>query len=237
MNQLLRSQRNEIVKALVSAGIDETLIEKIEWKNIGSKYRAYTYDTYDDGRGMVLTIEQDGNILFFYFNGFSDRWTFHGYPMGVSNDAEKGYGLAWEELLSKLRNWGQKISVELKTPDLWHELSKIKSGYSFEYTEFHNNDLITVEDARAIKSKLKTLEDQIMQGFGDTNNNINLIGATFKYLKACIERMGKNDFRYALMGVLASLAIALGVSAANADKFWLLVRSVLGSPITLFIGN
>jgi hypothetical protein len=236
MNPLLKSQKNEIFKALVSSGIDESVIGQIEWLSNASRYRAYK-DADDDGSGVALRLNQDSVTFFFYFNGSSNRWAYRGFPIGVGNGEEIGYGKQWNELLNRLKYWGQKISAELNTPDLWTDILNIKSGYSVDYEEFKDNKPITAKEAHAIKYKLKMLENKILESYGNTEEHIKIITEKFEYLNEGIERQGKKDWLYTLTGVLASLAIAVGVSAANSDEFWQLVKTVLGSSIKLLLGN
>jgi hypothetical protein len=237
MNSLLKTQKNEMYSTLVSSGIDEAVIRKIKWLTNASKYRAYNSANDDDGGGIALILDYDGNTFFFYFNGSADRWIYVAFPMGITNGKEKGYNVSWVEFLKQLSNWGKKISAELNTPDLWLDMQNIKSGYSFDYEEFKDNEPITAEEAHAIKSKLKILEHKVIEDYGKSDENIKIIKEKFTYLYACIERQGKKDWLYTLIGVLSSLAIAIGVSASNADKFWLLVKAVLGSSIKLLLGS
>jgi hypothetical protein len=243
MQPLLRSQKNEIFNALVLAGLDEGVISKIEWKYDAKKtYSLIKYDNYyrghDDGSAIALILKQDGYTFFFYFNGLGNHWCYNGFPIGVGNGIVKNYNITWSSLIYKIINWAYKISSELKeSDDLWEELSNIKSGYSYEYGEFEDNEPITAKEAESIRSKLTILEQKIIEKYGITDSYIKIIKEKFEYLDKGIERQGKKDWFHTLIGVLASLIIALGISAANSDGFWQIVKNVLNSPIKLLIGN
>jgi hypothetical protein len=236
MKTMLKSQKNEIFKTLVSSGVDESLIGKITWLDNAKKYKSDS--SSDDGNGVALTVQQDSNIFFFYFNGSANAWIYRGFPIGIGNNEVARWSfVSWTDLLKDLSNWGSKISAELEAPDLWADLSNIKSAYSLDNEEFKDNEAITAKEAHAIKSKLTILENKIIENYGKSDETIKVIKEKFDYLIGCVDRQDKKDWSYTLIGVLSSLAIAIGVSAANADKFWLLVKSVLGSPMGLLLGN
>ena len=150
---------------------------------------------------------------------------------------KKGYGINWETLIQQVNIWAKNLSVEVAEPDLWAELSHMRSGFSFDAGGIDSNEPVTAREAREIKLKLGDLQQKITQEYASSEEVSDIINEKFIYLTDCIERQGKKDWVHTLIGVLASLAIAIGVSAANSDSYWKLIKDTLGTPIKLLLGN
>jgi len=164
-------------------------------------------------------------------------WAYHAFPFGDGGSPFKGYKLNWQELLSKIKIWARSVSLEFDEPDLWAELSHIKSGFSFDTGGVDSNEPISAREAVEIRLKLDVLQQKMIPQYGNSEGTRKIINEKFVYLTECIERQGKKDWIHTLIGVLASLAISIGVSAANSDSYWFLIQETLGQPIKLLLGH
>ncbi len=230
MFPLLKSQRNAFFSTLTSAGVDASGLSRIEWLESARKY--YSNVPGDDGEGHALFIKDGPNEFHFYFNGKGDSWYISCYPHGNGNEVHQKF-CTWNYLLEQLNAWGRKLSEEIYAPDLWSDISHIKSGFSFETGNFESNQPITAREAKAIKIKLEELKKELLENYGKTDGLKNIINEKFDRIDGAIEHSGKRDFIYYLIGALTTLAIQIGVSSANADGFWRIIKEVLGSPIKL----
>lgn len=239
MEQLLKSQKRAIFEALKNGGLDEAIIAKIAFSLVDGSNVDVGHLVGGPAKYWQLRLEDDGMEFFFRFQGKGNDWNYRAFPLGVGNSVSSNTSRVWLYLVEVLRAWAERVKEEVETEDPWAELENLKASFDLggEGAEATENTPFTAAEARIAREKLALLERQISESFATNDEQIQAVERKFQYLSDAIERQGKQDWLYTFLGALASLAISLGVSAANNDQFWAVVKDAIGSPLRLFLGN
>ncbi|MEW8222433.1 MAG: hypothetical protein AB2729_08845 [Candidatus Thiodiazotropha taylori] len=237
MIPLLRTQKNQIFEALKKSGLAEETIGSFSFLS-SEEFDGFSEYAYKDANNGYLLTYQDGDVEYFFaINGSGNSWSYRCFPLGAQNGIHSDYSEPWTTVVTKLREWGSKILSEIHADDYWERFVHVKAQFQFDDQDEIDNSPITLREGRIVRERLSLLEKEIGSVYAKTKAQKDTIRKKFEYLDGCIERQGKTDWIHTLIGVLASVAVAVGVSAANSDNFWKLIRKILGSSINVLIGN
>jgi hypothetical protein len=254
LRYLLTTQKNEIFQILKDGGMDETLITQMEIYEDNQANQFMQMQDKEIGRSAVFVFQKKGHDSPFYFYFEDSAWHHIYYPykgnrMAISCSSwaddyyDKNISLFAKEMFcmnhgfkGALRVWSANVINEFKAIDFWEELAKIQKYFNFEKTNY-NYEQISGEEATILKKKLFLLEENICKQYGSTEELVHIIRQEFERVRNAIENMDKKTWVQFFIGVLASLALTLGVSVANNDSFWKLVKEVFGLPFRFLIGH
>jgi hypothetical protein len=93
------------------------------------------------------------------------------------------------------------------------------------------------EEKEYMNAKLLLFEKQVTDNYAKSEELKRFVHDKISYLIQSLDRQTKMDWFYTSLGIFTSIAMQVGVSAANDDKFWLLIKAVLGIPVELLFGN
>ena len=202
---------------------------RFKWSEVASEHVA--------SKVSKLICEYQGNHYFFIFDVNDDGDFFAKYfPSEKLVPADIEY-LEWEEQLDHISIWADRLKRELEEPDLWSELAAIQSGFSFEAPHGYINTLISAGEAKRLKEGIRLFETRITKDFHLNKDQYDFVRTKLNYLSEAIERQGRTDWIYTAIGVFASIGMAIGISAANSDKFWTLIKETLGTVFRLLIAQ
>jgi hypothetical protein len=183
-----------------------------------------------------LTCKLDSRTFYFSFHCSVDgKWSCEYFP-GKENRTFSSSFSSWTEMLSHLGRWAMVMKQELDCPDPWYELGRLQSGFAVATASELANDPFTVPEAKVLSERLRALEERIAASFARNKDDLKVIRSKLEYLISAMERQGKQDWLHTSIGDFATMAMSLGVSAANTDSFWAIVREVFGTPFRLLSG-
>lgn len=237
MIPLLRTQKNQVFQALKDGGLEDEAIERLVFRHSEelSNWKDYAYDYKKDG--YVITYSDGSFTYFFSFQGNGNSWSIEAFPLGVANSRKYSTDNSWAYVLKNLKEWAYRIQEEIKADDYWDRFVEIRAQFTLDDEEEIDNSPFSSKEANVIRGKLNLLEKELLRRYSSNAEHRDYLRRKFQYIDDCLDRQGKTDWLHTLVGVLASTAIALGVSAANNDMFWQIVRNTLGSTIKLLTGN
>jgi hypothetical protein len=212
---LLRSQKNDVYKILCEVGL-ETYVSQFKWK---------------EGKSEIVNVEavskivseHDGHTYYFTFDSDGESFRPVYFPGSVLN-VVMAKSCSWDITLAKVRNWAIRIKRDFQEPDYWAEYARIQPAFIFDT---NNNDYgtpISVAEASKLKEGISLLYKRIVEEFALDQYQRKLVLDKLSYLAEAVERLGKADWVNLAIGVFATVAVTIGVSAANSDKFWRLVK-------------
>jgi hypothetical protein len=124
----------------------------------------------------------------------------------------------------------------LKPPQIIRKLSTLNERILW-VSDSLGSQRFSEQEANFMRAKLLLFEKRIIEGFATSEEGGRSVHQKVEYLCEALMRQTKTDWFYTVMGVFTSIAMAVGVSAANDDKFWELIKNVLGIPVEVLLGN
>ena len=211
IKNLLKSQTNEVYLALVEAGWDAS---QFEWSEVKSP-------NYKDKYSAKLT--HKGSGYYFIFD-IHDTFKFKFSPGNQTLEYNwSGLGATWNYLMTYVISWLNYLSREVNAPDLWSELpsdSKLIESTSEET----DNTKFNTEEKKAIKKGLEEIKQYLLTAH---KLDPELIEGQLKYLVDSSERLGRKDWKNALIAVIFSIIIQGGIAGHSAQEIFQFVWTVL----------
>lgn len=225
---LMRSHKNDVFRILSKEGLDP-FIPNFKWVETGARY--FT------GKESKLLCNHDGYEFYFNFH-FSDKGHccpiyFPGKTVNVVNI---DHSLSWDELKNHIHIWAKRIKLEFEEPDYWKDIAGIQSTFSLDATLLKNDDPISAAEATKLREGITLLHTRLVDEFNLNKEQSKLVLGKLNYLSEAIERQTRTDWVHTATGVFVTVAMTIGVSASNADKFWMLVKESLHKAFQLLIG-
>ena len=225
---LLRSQRNDVFRSLSESGLDAH-IPKFEWHKVDSEncsepvsklvYSARSHEFY-----FIFDFDDDGDCYATYYPGSK---------IAVIDEGHHD----WSTQIGYVKEWAERLKREIDEPDLWEQLSSIQSGFRIDTSDAPMGEPISAADAIRLREGISLLASRLTEEFNMSQKQQVFVKQKLDYLSEAIERQSRGDWTHTAIGVFASIGMAIGVSAANSDKFWTLIKYTLGTVFKLLIGS
>lgn len=142
--------------------------------------------------------------------------------MQIDKDYGSGFATYLISCLSPSQIFGNVSRLNERI--LWNSEDAVEQRFSESEKDF-------------IKAKLSLFEKKVSENYAVSKELHDFVHEKIDYLGQALERQAKMDWFYTSIGVFTSIAMACGVSAANDDKFWQLIKIVLGIPVEMLLGN
>jgi hypothetical protein len=208
--ELMRSQRNDVLKATQAAGFDK---KEFEWEMAGvGPYRPPAPQLVHKPTGY-----------FFQFDYVEGDFTHPSsrvarFAPGSEHPKEASRCRSWQDMLHALSRWLGYIRRETEEEDLWEkeEYEKFQSWISpnskFTPTELHSIDV----GLDRVEKLLVSHSDKAERTLVDISDNI-------KYLKSTAKKSGRRDWLMMFIGVVISKLADWGI----ANLPWQLIATEL----------
>jgi len=211
IKNLLKSQTNEVYLALVEAGWD---VSHFEWQEVPSpRYASLGY--------YVAMLNHKPSDYYFIFEvDFISSFSPGKENLKQSNDDDD-----WLQQFNRFKEWLKYLTREVNAPDLWSELpsdSKLIESTSEET----DNSKFNAEEKEAIKKGLEEIKQYLLNAH---KLDPELIEGQLKYLVESSERLGRKDWKNALIAVIFSIIIQGGIAGHNAQEIFQFVWTVLNT--------
>jgi len=220
---LLKTQKNEIFQILLDADLEPANFSWTEEPSITCHDLIVSKLKYRDGH--------------FYFQFDFSRNKLNRYCEFSPGEerAVEGEGIenSWLLQKNKVQEWAHLLKKEIDTPDLWQEIQKYQATFSLAPPAQLLNEPIPAYEAEKISNALQSLASQIEQQFELTNQQSKFVNSKLDYLAEAAKRQGHLDWIHTCIGVLITIAMALGMAPAQANRFWQLAKELLGQFIHL----
>jgi hypothetical protein len=148
-----------------------------------------------------------------YKSGDSPAWPYEAY--------------SWKTALRRISSWLDEVKRDIETPDLWAELQNEAELLEVTYDKDTENTPFTTEEKKKIAKQFSEFSDYAQRTYSLSAAQMNVLNAKLDYLVKATDRLGRVDWRNALLGVIIGyvLTIALPTESAR-SMFFILLRSI-----------
>jgi hypothetical protein len=226
----MRSQKNELFKILVDVGL-EPHINQFKWEEQNSRFQ------HNDITISKLVCEQDNRPLYFTFDYIKTSFYpiyFPGESIDVVNISSS---ISWDQTKNLFQKWATRLREELVEPDYWGEFARLQSTFNLNTESLDGDTPISASEAIKLRVGISALFKNISKEYVLDKDQLATVENKLNYLSDAINRQSKLDWANTAIGVFVTVAMTIGVSAANSDKFWELVKESLNNAFILLIGN
>jgi hypothetical protein len=210
---LLRSQRNRVFELLQEAGLEPA---------------EFSWAKEEIAGGIVVSRlnYRDGAHYFQFSSHELNAWCVACPGRYRSLDYE--YPKDWNEQQGVFRSWAACLKREIEVPDPWGALAKYQAVLGMEPPDNVVNEPISACEADEIRRVLVRLGERIGQELKLDGEAVALVRGKFAYLAEAARRQKSRDWVYMALGVCATLAMSLSLSADGAAALWDLVQNEVG---------
>jgi hypothetical protein len=210
---LLRSQRSRVFELLQEAGLEPA---------------EFSWAKEEIAGGIVVSrLDYRDEVHYFQFSSHElNAWCVACPGRYRSLDYE--YPKDWNEQEGVFRNWAACLKREIEVPDPWSALAKYQAVLGMEPPDNVVNEPISACEADEIRRVLARLGERIGQELKLDGEAVTLVRGKFAYLAEAARRQKSRDWVYTALGVCATLAMSLSLSADGAAALWDLVQHEVG---------
>jgi hypothetical protein len=152
-HKLLRSQKNEVLEAIKSSGLDPF---NFKWSEDDSQCMMDD----DFSRASVERLSYEDLIFYFQFDYLQGK-RYAIFSSGRERCVEEQSTGAWTGQLTYVRNWLTYLKRELAQPDLWDELFKYQLPPGAKLTADIGNEPFTVKEAEQLSEGIRKVRAYI----------------------------------------------------------------------------
>ncbi len=210
---LLRSQRSRVFELLQEAGLEPA---------------EFSWAKEEIAGGIVVSRlnHRDGTHYFQFSSHELNAWCVACPGRYRSMDYE--YLKDWHEQEGVLRNWAACLKREIEIPDPWGRLAKYQAVLGMEPPDNVVNEPISAYEADNVRRVLTRLGERIGQELKLDGEAVALVRGKFAYLAEAARRERSRDWVYMALGVCATVAMSLSLSADGAAALWGLMQNEVG---------
>ncbi len=205
---LLKSQANQVLEAIKTAGCDPT---EFEWQ-----------DT--QGHSSAMTISQLVHKPSGYHFSFDNHDQFHSkWSPGEQQLVDSNWTDSWNRQLFWFREWLTYLEREKESPDLWAEISNGVNVLESAASEPSNAPFNT-EEKIYILAGLNEIKQHLLTAH---RLDPTLVEAQLNYLVESSERLGRKDFLNVLISVLVGIVTSAALPPEATRQLFHFVGTVL----------
>jgi hypothetical protein len=213
--QLQKSMKNQIFEAIQGVRLDP---REFEFEDSGAEVR----------------LKHRWSTSYFVFGGHVGHYVGR-YVVG--DDPEWPYEVySWEALMTRFNGWVRNVKLDLDTPDLWAELqgeAALLAGASLEANE---NAPFTREERKNIEVRLREVEEHVRRTHSLREPEMEILTAKIDYLVDAAGRLGRIDWRNALVGAILGYILTAGLPPESARSIFVTFMRLLRT-ISQFFGH
>ena len=222
--ELLRTQSNEVLEALVSADL---LPNDFDWEIVASLVQ---HDA------LVPRVFHSEMRLFFRFDVQGSGRYYLTFSPGQERGEERVEDVAsWRTVMDHVCAWARRVKREVDAPDFWAEATKERQLSTA--TASARNSPFTPSERAVLLAKLDELETYVVDTHRLVGEDREYVRGQLEYLKGGIDRLGKKDWLSVFTGVLVGFILNRVVPPGRGVELlrfaWTLIQSVFGIPVEL----
>ena len=218
MNELLPSQKNEVLLAIRESGMNPLEFEFTESRR---------------PRSTVTSIQLTHvpSKYWFRLHGTIVR-----FSPGEETSQEQSNELSWTGKIGKLRLWLGYLKREVEAPDLWASLARERELLGVEPAGAVNTPFSAEEQIQA-KRAIEEIRIYISSTYSLADEPLAEVNRKLDYLIDASSRLGRIDWKNIVIGALVTLALerVLRSGSGMSDLFGFaghLLRQLLGGVIS-----
>jgi hypothetical protein len=203
---LLKTQRNQVVRAAQAAGFDPL---EFDW---------------DDG-GDDIRFHHPPSGAYFVFGGNAGNYVVR-YKAGDEQEREvRKY--TWDALMESVKVWLANAKQDIETPDIWDELWRQRALLRDVSDESFENTRFTPSEQDDIARRLNELREYVVTTYPLSESQLVELNSKLDYLVGAAGRVGRKDWLLLSFTVILSSLFGLALSPdVSRDIFEMLVRSI-----------
>jgi hypothetical protein len=217
---LLKSQKNEVFKLIDEIGFNPS---DFKWLDVTSKKMADT---------IVTKIEYTNSQYYFQFDTLMD----HHYAIfspGRDKHIEEENTGSWEFQKKTMTRWLLYLEREISQSDLWENISSYKPLIDIILANDLSNEPFNNQQITQIVSGLNQTRLYIEEHELATVDQMVIVNEKLDYLINAVQRQGKRDWIYTLIGVFVTIGTALALAPEKAKALWIFIKNAIISGILL----
>jgi hypothetical protein len=204
--QLQKWKKNKIFEAIQGVGLDP---REFEFKESDAEVR----------------LKHKWSTSYFIFGG--DAGDYVGRYV-VGDDPEWPYQVySWEALITRVSDWLGAVKRDLDTPDLWAQLkgeAELLGGASIGANE---NSPFTPEEQKHIERRLQELKARVTRTYSLSEPEMEILNAKIDYVVDAATRLGRIDWRNAVVGAILGYIITAGLPPESARSIFQILSALL----------
>jgi hypothetical protein len=190
------TRKNAVLGAIQAAGLDAAEFvwneEPSEITAVGLGREPYTVEVLvHRPTGYSFRFDIDGNT------NTGSLWAI--YEPGPDGARRREHAGTWEYVFGYVQQWAGWLREEYNSPDLWAELRRGRAQLGGEPAEVENTPFTPQEQAE-IGRQLRELKEYVRQTYQLTGEQYRAIDARLDYFAEAAGRLGRVDWRNALVG-------------------------------------
>ncbi len=134
---------------------------------------------------------------------------------------------SWEAALRRISSWLDEVKRDIETPDLWAELHNEAELLEVTYDKDTENTLFTTEEKKKIAQQFNEFSDYAQRTYSLSAAQMNVLNTKLDYLVKATGRLGRVDWRNALLGVIIGYVLTIALPPESArSMFFILLRGI-----------
>lgn len=203
---LRKIKKNEIIKAIQTAGLDPREFDLGEDEN-------EAWIKHKPSNASFTISGDPSKYVGQYVSGDSQPWTYEKYN--------------WVGVMLKVSLWLYEVKRDIETPDLWAELQNEAELLEVTYDKDTENTPFTPEEKKKIAQQFNEFADYAQRTYSLSAAQMNVLNAKLDYLVKATDRLGRVDWRNALLGVIIGYVLTIALSPESArSMFFILLRGI-----------
>ena len=194
--ELLRSQKNELLRRIESAGMDP---KDFDWETTLSGFEEHEYGIPFRVPKLVYRYTD-----FYYVFDLNQGKHYAIFSPGDAVVQERRYPGSWNLQSQYFGEWLSYIARETAEQDLWTSLIENAAGLGNPLVELVDSSL-SEDEIENLSSKLDVIAEDIDSIFDKTNS----IGEQIDFLKSELHRQSKREWLFVFIGVLTTVGTGL----------------------------
>ncbi len=203
---LMRSQRNDVLKAVEQHGL---IPSDFRWGELKEGRVPMVADP-----AYISAIVHLPTQYRFVFDMRSDPYWATFTPGRESPEQHEGCK-SWGTMLGLVNEWASNLKREVDAPDLWANLVQ-ETGLAEAAAAQTEESSFAPEQHEQIRRGLGEIRRFLIEGRNLSREQDELVTQRLDYLGSCVERMSRRDWMHTAIGVLFTIAVGLGLAGNEA---------------------
>jgi hypothetical protein len=225
--RLLKSQKNELLEAIIGVGLDPNAFELMELSNPSRDFLKKSF-----GISPVTYIEHKESK--FYFGIFKAG---NGYSPDSNQIESYDIGTDWTIRKSRFKAWLTYLKRELQVPDLWRQLKDIPFLFapSALFDTISSAEKFSAEQVNAIDAALNSFKEEIKKEATLSTAAIADLDKKIDYLIEKSKASSKIDWKNIFVGQMVSI-IFENFPTEQAQAIWIKLSNAILKTSKILLG-
>lgn len=129
--------------------------------------------------------------------------------------------------MRRISNWLDEVKRDVETPDLWADLQGEAELLGVAYDEDTENTPFTPEEKKKITHEFSEFAVYAQRTYSLSAGQMNVLNAKLDYLIKATDRLGRIDWRNALVGVIMGYVLTVALPPESArSMFFILLKGI-----------